>query len=227
MRALDAGQILAAWDRGIGSLVDDDPDLPVGGRDALLLALHRGTFSDTMDAVACCPSCGTDVELAASCAELLAHADTAASVQPIAIDGYQVSWRLPTAADLAAVADRADPDTAAFALLERCVTGAEAGGRPVAPAELPVDVRAALSDAMAAADPLVDVMFELTCPECGSAWQAGLDPAAFLWAKVSARAERMLREVDALARAYGWSEPEVLALSPARRAAYLRMVGDG
>jgi hypothetical protein len=30
-------------------------------------------------------------------------------------------------------------------------------------------------------------------------------------------------EVDALARAYGWREADILALSPARRAAYLEL----
>jgi hypothetical protein len=33
--------------------------------------------------------------------------------------------------------------------------------------------------------------------------------------------------VHTLAAAYGWTEPEVLALSEPRRAAYLRLVGDG
>ena len=47
---------------------------------------------------------------------------------------------------------------------------------------------------------------------------------AFVWAEVDAAAQRLLHEVDVLARAYGWTEPEVLALSEARRAAYLRLV---
>jgi hypothetical protein len=34
----------------------------------------------------------------------------------------------------------------------------------------------------------------------------------------------VLGDVHELARAYGWSEPEVLALSPWRRAAYLALV---
>jgi hypothetical protein len=36
-----------------------------------------------------------------------------------------------------------------------------------------------------------------------------------------------LLDVDALARAYGWSEPQVLALSATRRAAYLQLIGGG
>ena len=34
--------------------------------------------------------------------------------------------------------------------------------------------------------------------------------------RAAAQAERLLLEVDALARAYGWTEPEVLALSAPR-----------
>src|SRR5206468_730296 len=37
-------------------------------------------------------------------------------------------------------------------------------------------------------------------------------------------AGRLLREVDALARAYGWREPDILALTPWRRDAYLQLV---
>jgi hypothetical protein len=44
---------------------------------------------------------------------------------------------------------------------------------------------------------------------------------------VDARARRLLHEVDVLARTYGWTEDEVLALSEQRRASYLRIVLDG
>jgi hypothetical protein len=34
----------------------------------------------------------------------------------------------------------------------------------------------------------------------------------------------LLREIEALARAYGWSEREILDLSPQRRHTYLELV---
>jgi hypothetical protein len=70
------------------------------------------------------------------------------------------------------------------------------------------------------------VLVSLDCPECGAGFDADLDPAAFVWAEVEARARRVLIEVDALARAYGWTEADVLALSESRRAAYLAIVWD-
>ena len=48
-----------------------------------------------------------------------------------------------------------------------------------------------------------------------------------LWQKVRAGAERVLLDIDMLARSYGWTEREVLRLSPLRRAAYLQMATAG
>ena len=50
------------------------------------------------------------------------------------------------------------------------------------------------------------------------------DIGDMLWQKVRAAAERVLLDIDVLARAYGWTEREVLRLNPLRRAAYLQMV---
>jgi hypothetical protein len=55
-------------------------------------------------------------------------------------------------------------------------------------------------------------------------WQAPLDVGEALWQKVRTAAEHLLLDIDTLARAYGWTEREVLRLSPLRRAAYLQMV---
>jgi hypothetical protein len=52
-----------------------------------------------------------------------------------------------------------------------------------------------------------------------------LDPVQFLWAAIDARAHLVAGEVHTLAEAYGWSEPAILAQSPARRRLYLEVLG--
>ena len=42
---------------------------------------------------------------------------------------------------------------------------------------------------------------------------------------VEMAARRLLPEVHALASSYGWSEKEILALSPARRRSYIALLG--
>ncbi len=200
--------------------------LPLGRRDAALLRLHAETFGDAIDGLAECPACGTAVELTVSCAALLAGADGAAPA-PLDAAGHTVTWRLPSTEDLLALEGCDDAADAGLVLLRRCVVGATRDGEPVPAEALPEPVRAAVADAMAAADPLAEILLDLACPACAHAWATPLDVAEFVWRRLANTAHRLLREIHTLARAYGWTEAEVLALSPARRAAYLRLVNGG
>ena len=65
----------------------------------------------------------------------------------------------------------------------------------------------------------------MVCPSCSWHMDAALDPGVLLWDDVQASVRGMLGQVHALARAYGWTEHEVLSMSPRRRAAYLEMTG--
>jgi hypothetical protein len=77
---------------------------------------------------------------------------------------------------------------------------------------------------MADVDPMAHVEMRLTCPECRAEWMVPFDIASYLWAEVSDRAMRLLRDVNTLARAFGWSEADILALAPRRRQLYLELV---
>jgi len=87
--------------------------------------------------------------------------------------------------------------------------------------ELPDAVIDALSTALAALDPQAAIRVALRCPACDAGWDADFDIGAFLWSELDAWAQRTLCDVHELALRYGWSESEVLALTPARRARYL------
>jgi hypothetical protein len=77
-------------------------------------------------------------------------------------------------------------------------------------------------------------MADLTpLPSCGSRPPArlrlGVDGVARSGGhrgRVDRHARQILREVDQLARTYGWREPDILALGPARRRAYLGLVAS-
>jgi hypothetical protein len=81
-----------------------------------------------------------------------------------------------------------------------------------------------IGEELAEADPLAEIQIALGCPTCANQYTEAIEIASFLWAEIEACAKRLLWEVHALATAYGWTEPDVLALSPARRALYLEMV---
>jgi hypothetical protein len=195
---------------------------PFGQTNAQVLALRQTLLGGDLAATATCPACGERIEFAISPAALKLL--PAGEGGGLVMGEYVVEWRPPTPDDLVAVAAEPDPEGA---LRRCCLTVVSEESDRADAAMLPGEVVDAVEASMAEADPLAEVLISLECPECRSGFGADLDLGSFVWAEVDARARRLLHEVDVLARAYGWTEPEVLALSEARREAYLRLVLDG
>ena len=242
MSSLSAPELLRAWERGLnqpllqrsvvllsfaypqvssGSL----HRLAIGRRDAELLALRERIFGSQMTGVAVCPGCGLRLDLTLDVTEMR----TAGAAEPdaqlsLSIGSYELQFRSPTSEDLAEALDPDDPEGSETRLLSLCVLSAHYNGEPVSSDDLPVEIAAAVSESMASADPLADIRLALSCPSCGQQWRAAFDIVSFLWREVESLATRLLREVHTLATAYGWSENDILTLSPARRHFYLSML---
>ncbi|SRR6266511_3498273 len=244
MPNLSAAATLDLWETGDGlapverslalaaaaeppSNMDELARLPLGRRDARLLSLRKALSGSVLEATAPCPACGEQAEFAADAHALLRQADGAVLPGPVETGGFLVEWRSPDSRDVAAAAAARDAAAAERMLLSRCVTVARGPDGEVEATALPAPVRAALSRTMAEADPLAEVLVNVTCPACGTAFIADLDVGEYVWTEVRARAQRLLREVDALAHVYGWTESEVLALGERRRAAYLALTQEG
>jgi hypothetical protein len=120
-------------------------------------------------------------------------------------------------------ARRLDPGVERVSRLD---PGAERADRPELGA-LPAEVRDRIIAAVAEADPAADVRLLVPCVECGHRTRAAVDVAACLWAELDGWARGLLADVHVLASAYGWTEPDVLALSPTRRRYYLELVDHG
>lgn len=226
-RAAAAGS--AGRDDALLTALDGPPPSSLGARNAALLALRSRMFGPAQVLRCNCPRCAAAAEFAIDC-EALSHtllpAADAREPQCVELDAYRVDFRLPDADDLREAAERSDDD-AAFerALIERCISGCKRDGAACDIDTLPLAVTDAVSRRMEVLEPGASVGFDLTCPECGGTWNAPMNVGAVLWSELQTRAERLLLDVDALARAYGWSEAQVFALSPIRRAAYLQLVG--
>lgn len=206
--------------------MDEAPErLTVGECDRRLLELRRLVFGDTLEVVATCPACRADVDLAVAASELgLPEGGEPAATLSVADGGYAIACRVPLNADLEALA--ACPEERRLgALLERCVLEArDAGGRAVAPGELPEATARAVLEAMADADPGARTALAIRCP-CGCEWVDELEVRSILWSDVSAWVGRTLGEVHQLALSYGWPESEVLAMPAWRRRWYAEAAG--
>jgi hypothetical protein len=224
------GAALHAIDRALLALDADGADrdalarLPLGVRDARLLAVRRALLGDRIDAEADCPACGERLELALGCGTLIAAASTPPDAWEIECGAWRVTVRPLDSLDAAAAAACDDARVAEEVLLRRCVTDARRNGDACDALALPRDVRDAVAESLADHDPGAEWLLDLACPECGHTWQSVLDVADFVWRELAARGDRLLGEVHVLARAYGWGESNILALPAARRAAYLAMV---
>jgi hypothetical protein len=245
MRALSTWELLQAWEEGIGaSGVDrallllsaackDSPEqdpaqYSVGQRDAQLLTLREWTFGPEVSAVTHCPKCADALELNFRVDDLRAG-EPERTPEPLALeDGdYRVKFRLPNSLDLRALQGVGDgvakPDEQ---ILQRCLLEVTCKGESVSVEQLPETVVVAVSERMTKADPQAEVELALECYQCHHQWNEHFDIVSFFWTEIQAWASRMLNEVHQLASAYGWSETEILGLSPLRRDLYLNLIAE-
>jgi len=211
------------------------PRVPVGEREADLYALRRALFGDRMQVVLECTACGEAMEFDLDAGELAARPPRQREPLRVSADGWEIDFRLPAVADLEAAAAGAagtdDPPAAARGLLvASCTVTARRDGAEV-PAErlldlLPERVRDRIAAAAEEADPSAEITLDIACPECGTRTPAALDITSYLWTELDAWARDLLLDVHLLATAYGWTEPDILALSPARRRYYLELCAD-
>lgn len=207
---------------------DNAAVLPIGARDRLLLDLRKRLFGPQVEALGQCPACNAQLEIAFDIdAVRLDPMDDASGCVTIETDGYELAARLPTSIDLQEIRGCREVGEARTLLLSNCLKEASRYGVPVESRDLPDAVRDALSQALGQADPQAEIELELDCAACGHGWRAHFDIVDYLAAEIELLGRRTLRDVHLLARAYGWPECEILALSPRRRSYYLEQVLDG
>ncbi len=244
---LSAAQILDVADAGAGAdpvrrgtvlLASTHPEweaeqvsgLALGEREALLLEIRRATFGDVLGARTVCPACAAELAVEVPAALLRRDGDAVRAAQSFELEVGPVSLTIRPldGAVLARAAAEPDAESCRLALVAGCITGARGPSGPLGLSELPPDVVEAAGEAIVERDPRSEVTVALTCVGCGHDWQARFDAGLFLWEELAAMSIRLVDDVDVLARAYHWSEAEILAMSSSRRRRYVeRVVGDG
>jgi len=244
MNYLSASELLNIWELGRSKTfvsqallllsascpetpIDTLAELSIGHRDALLLTLREKTFGQPLNGIATCPECGEQLELTMKVSDILVEK----KIEPnreltITINSYEVKFRLPDSTDIAFLDEPIDLAAARLEIYDRCILSIcdTSESKEVSIDCLPVEVMNEISDRIAKADPQADILIDLSCPSCSKKWQMGFDIVSFFWSEINAWAYRILYEVRNLAMAYGWSERDILAMSPWRRQIYLEMM---
>jgi hypothetical protein len=257
MHNLSANELLKVWEQThnhlpvhqvLGLLTVAFPEytaeqlarLSIGQRDALLLILREHLFGSQLNSVAVCPQCQQQIELVFSTKDIRVGSipcevnDSSDTMMSLTMEDYKVIFRLPNSNDLASIETCTTQEHARERLLQQCiqsVTRVIEGNNKEEILndinQLPMKLIDVIAERMAEADPQADTRLALTCPDCSHAWSATFDIVPYLMEEIHRWAKHMLREIHNLARAYGWREADILAMSPTRRRAYLELLGLG
>jgi hypothetical protein len=229
--ALGAAAFLVAWPLGRGqpdaarvaALVaqvwgaDTAAADTLGLRNQRCLALHQALCGGRIEAQVTCPDCAAANEAELPVEDLLALPAPPAAVT-VETESGPTRFGLPRMAELAALAGGGAE--AAGALAARLALDGPNG--PLSPGAI-----ASAAAAWEAADPAGAIALGVTCVGCGRAMTATVDPPVFVARDFDRLADRLMGEVDTIARAYGWTEAEILALPRERRQRYLALAATG
>ena len=238
MRPLSVHELLAVWERGLAAgpseralaiLAAACPESPpaelarvsVGRRDGQLMTLREWAFGRDLAVLADCPRCRQPLETMLRVGDLRVEDETPAGSSVI-VGRYAVECRPPNTSDLLACEGQ-DATEIRRRLFASCVMEAVRDEEPVSAADLPDEVVSEVVERIAALDPQADTRLNLSCPDCHYDWSEVFDVVSFFWTEIDAWARRLLRDVNVLARAYGWREQDILSMSTMRRQLYLAM----
>jgi hypothetical protein len=242
MRPVTTVELLNIWDQCTrrtlpekalllldAACTDGEPEDPallhIGERDAKLLQLREWMFGEQLLNITDCPNCGERIEWINNVADLRYPSENKSAHATFneKVENYKIQFRLPNSYDLLKVSSRdyrSDPKK----LLAECIIDVQRNEHPCIADELPSQVMAVLDERMAMEDPQANIMMNLSCPACSHFWEAQFDIVSYLWTEIDSWAKHMLQDVAVLAAAFGWSESQILNLSPQKRQHYLDII---
>jgi hypothetical protein len=204
--------------------------LSIGQRDALLFNVREQLFGGALRGAAECPACGQRLHFSTQLSALrVAPDDRALEAEMAVSEGeWALRFRVPDSQDLRLAAACGEVAAGRQRLIESCLLSVQRAGEEVRGrdgcAAIPESLLSQMAALLGACDAQGEVLLNMTCAHCEHEFSAIFDIATFLWTEVAAQAQRLVREVDALARTYGWREADILAMSASRRRLYFDLV---
>ena len=209
---------------------DGEPEDPallnIGDRDAKLLQLREWMFGQQLLNITDCPNCGERIEWINNIADLRYPSEnksTSSATFNVEVENYNIQFRLPNSYDLLKASSR-DYQSDPKKLLAECIIDVHRNEQTCQAGELPAQVMDVLDERMSLENPQANIMMNLSCPSCSHSWEAQFDIASYLWIEIDSWAKHILQEVAVLAAAFGWSESQILNLSPQKRQYYIDII---
>jgi len=205
--------------------------LLVAERDRELVALRRLSLGPQVRARVPCPACGEESEAEFSLDLLPLDFTPPPRELTVTLPDGAARLRLPTAGDQEELLDaglQSEAEQRSW-LLARCL---QRYGEREAEFDLdfarglPVAARTALEAAIEEQLPDLDLEMAVSCSHCGTPILAPFDVPMFFFFELNDRAREVRRDVHRIARAYHWSERDILTLTLDRRISYLLLLEE-
>jgi hypothetical protein len=224
----DPVEISIAWMERLAARTDGDAldagTLPLADLEWLLLEQRRQLLGEQVAARSRCPAeqCGALTDISFRIGDYRAHhrPRRALQAEPAELPGWfrlrgaAVTFRPPTAGDVAAARRSANPEK-------------ELARRVIRPEQVPAAERRQVQRALEALAPSLSAEVEGRCPECGAVSRFWFDVHAYVQRELRYDAELLYEDVNLLAGRYHWAEERILALPRARRVQYAELALRG
>jgi len=212
-----------------GIKVNEIAALCIGERDARLLLFRELMFGRQMRNMAACPECSEKNEWETDTRDLLVQlpeASTSPGKYIIKEKGYAISYRLPDSTDISKVIDEDKNTGSAGRLLTKLVLDCKFKNKPCEIQDIPVEILDELDREIEKKNQQADIRMIVQCVNCNHEWEVQFDIVSYLWSEIDDWARHILQDISVLAYTYGWSEKDILNMSPARRQIYLDMINS-
>lgn len=243
MRPLTAYDLIRIWEFGLSrhpidrslmilavampeKTIKELATLSIGTRDGYLLTIREQIFGPKLESVIECPECSEQLEFVLNILDIRKPDDFGENVSELEVKqgDYKIRFRPPNSLDLAEIVGQNNASEARKQLIQRCILNAKRKERRISPKKLPKKILETIEQKLGETEVLAEINLSLNCASCNRKWKMVFDISAFLWTEICALTQRLLQEVHILARTYGWSETDILAMSATRRYLYLQMV---
>ncbi len=244
MRSLTSTELLKVWEENLNkSLVHKSmhllavaysvsdmtqlTHLSIGDRDSKLFQLREWMFGTRLVNLANCPQCLEHMEWEMSTQDFL-HDQVQGLKDPdqfdLSVDDFQLRFRLPNSNDLINAVSNQEYQKSPDKILKDCIVHAKRKDQNYGETKFPDSVLKALDEQINQKDPKANISILLSCQSCDHQWEIAFDILSYLWTEIDNWAKHILQEIYTLARAFSWSEKDILEMSPRRRRMYLQML---
>ena len=188
-------------------------------RDAALFHIRKTLFGNQFTNLAHCPQCSQTVEWELSFQQLQIPSilEMPDNVE-IAIDipAYKILVRLPNSNDLL-IKDE-------LQILYSCILNRDNYEDQNFETGLPDLLVQKINEQFNSSCYASNITYQLNCTDCSHEWQGIFDILSYLWKEIDQWAKGFLQQISLLAKAYGWSETEIINMSKNRRNHYLQLI---